>query len=208
MHEGCQRIGQSMPTSQPGKSKASLYTTHSKSVGGNHRSVIFKGGHSITHHSSVVFRHDLSVGHHSDDSVGPFKHDTSVCRSQCGSFSDFTRTRQLSLHQSAPSLVSQTQQELLGELKSVKKSITYLKSELLHLTAYGQNSYLVLTINAVRSKFSYVSPSSLMGRFPLEDLFYTTLCKTRSLNQQPRELLAIHQRIQTHDLVRKTNTQH
>ncbi|KZV50355.1 3-ketoacyl-CoA thiolase 2, peroxisomal [Dorcoceras hygrometricum] len=44
-------------------------------------------GHSITHHSSVVFRHDESVGHHSDDSVGPFRHDTSVCRSQRGSIS-------------------------------------------------------------------------------------------------------------------------
>ncbi|KZV44800.1 hypothetical protein F511_35469 [Dorcoceras hygrometricum] len=35
----------------------------------------------------MVFRHDDSVGHHSDDSVGPFRYDTSVCRSQRGSFS-------------------------------------------------------------------------------------------------------------------------
>ncbi|KZV40468.1 fucosyltransferase 2 [Dorcoceras hygrometricum] len=30
------------------------------------------------HHSSVVFRHNQSVDHHSDDSVGLFRHDTSV----------------------------------------------------------------------------------------------------------------------------------
>ncbi|KZV17958.1 hypothetical protein F511_41999 [Dorcoceras hygrometricum] len=33
------------------------------------------------------FQTQLSVGHHSDDSVVPFRHDTSVCRSQCGSIS-------------------------------------------------------------------------------------------------------------------------
>ncbi|KZV58296.1 thylakoid lumenal 16.5 kDa protein, chloroplastic [Dorcoceras hygrometricum] len=69
------------------KSKASLYTTYSQPVDGNHRSVIFRGGHSITRHSSVVIRHDELVGHHSDDSVGPLRHDTSICRSQRGSFS-------------------------------------------------------------------------------------------------------------------------
>ncbi|KZV44251.1 hypothetical protein F511_43005 [Dorcoceras hygrometricum] len=37
------------------------------------------------HHSSVVFRHNQSVGHHSDDSVGLFRHDTSVGQSQRGS---------------------------------------------------------------------------------------------------------------------------
>ncbi|KZV29133.1 hypothetical protein F511_40136 [Dorcoceras hygrometricum] len=79
------------------QSKASLYTTHSQSAGGNHRSVIFRAGHSITHHSSVVIRHDESVGHHSDDSVGPFKHETSVCRSQHGTFSDCGRYRQSGL---------------------------------------------------------------------------------------------------------------
>ncbi|KZV32153.1 hypothetical protein F511_29159 [Dorcoceras hygrometricum] len=49
---------------------------------GNHRSVIIR---PVSHHSSVVFRHNQSVGHHSDDSVGPFRHDTSVCWSQRGS---------------------------------------------------------------------------------------------------------------------------
>ncbi|KZV46680.1 disease resistance protein [Dorcoceras hygrometricum] len=48
----------------------------------NHQSVIFR---LVSHHSSVVFRHNQSVGHHYDDSVGPFRHDTSVCRSQRGS---------------------------------------------------------------------------------------------------------------------------
>ncbi|KZV42375.1 hypothetical protein F511_40604 [Dorcoceras hygrometricum] len=37
------------------------------------------------HHSSVVFRHDKLVGHHSDDSVGLFRHDSSVGQSQRGS---------------------------------------------------------------------------------------------------------------------------
>ncbi|KZV52834.1 hypothetical protein F511_36177 [Dorcoceras hygrometricum] len=37
---------------------------------------------AVSHHSSVVFRHNQSVGHNSDDSVVPFRHDTSVCRSQ------------------------------------------------------------------------------------------------------------------------------
>ncbi|KZV32747.1 hypothetical protein F511_32642 [Dorcoceras hygrometricum] len=37
------------------------------------------------HHSSVVFRHNQSLGHHSDDSVGLFRHDTSVGQSQRGS---------------------------------------------------------------------------------------------------------------------------
>ncbi|KZV53957.1 hypothetical protein F511_43068 [Dorcoceras hygrometricum] len=50
----------------------------------------------VSHHSSVVFRHNQSVGLHSDDSVGPFKHDTSVFRSQRGSisavYSSSTRT--------------------------------------------------------------------------------------------------------------------
>ncbi|KZV38774.1 hypothetical protein F511_19923 [Dorcoceras hygrometricum] len=73
--------------------KARLYTTHSQSAGGNNRSMIFKAGQSITHHSSVVFRHDDSIGHDSDDSVGPFRHDTSVCRSQRGSFSGFSITQ-------------------------------------------------------------------------------------------------------------------
>ncbi|KZV48269.1 hypothetical protein F511_27407 [Dorcoceras hygrometricum] len=55
---------------------------------GNHRSVIFR---PISHHNSVVFRHNQSVDHHSDDSVGPFRHDTSVCRSQRGSISAFRK---------------------------------------------------------------------------------------------------------------------
>ncbi|KZV13658.1 NBS-LRR resistance protein [Dorcoceras hygrometricum] len=62
-------------------SQVSLYTTHSKAAGGNHRSVIFR---PVSHHSSVVFRYDNSVDHHSDDSVGPFGHDYSVSRSQRG----------------------------------------------------------------------------------------------------------------------------
>ncbi|KZV44476.1 hypothetical protein F511_38316 [Dorcoceras hygrometricum] len=47
-----------------------------KSAGGNHWSVIFR---PISHHSSVLFRYDNSVDHHSDDIVGPFRHNTSVC---------------------------------------------------------------------------------------------------------------------------------
>ncbi|KZV52830.1 hypothetical protein F511_38012 [Dorcoceras hygrometricum] len=37
------------------------------------------------HHSSVVFRHNQSVDHHSDDSVGLFRHNSSVGQSQRGS---------------------------------------------------------------------------------------------------------------------------
>ncbi|KZV49599.1 hypothetical protein F511_23630 [Dorcoceras hygrometricum] len=90
-------------------------------------SVIFRAGHSITHHSSAIFRHDLSVGHHSDDSVGPFRHDTSVCDhnvalsrvlNQSSGSIYLTRTRQLSLHQYAPSLVSATTAGTAWELKS------------------------------------------------------------------------------------------
>ncbi|KZV35903.1 hypothetical protein F511_36138 [Dorcoceras hygrometricum] len=63
-----------------GKSQLSLNTTHSQSADGNHRSVIFR---SVDHHSSVVFRRDDSADHHLDDSIGPFRHDNSVGRSQC-----------------------------------------------------------------------------------------------------------------------------
>ncbi|KZV32487.1 ABC transporter B family member [Dorcoceras hygrometricum] len=51
---------------------------------GNHRSVIIR---PVSHHSSVFFRHNQSVRHHSDDIIVPFRHDTSVCRSQRGSIS-------------------------------------------------------------------------------------------------------------------------
>ncbi|KZV34465.1 hypothetical protein F511_23008 [Dorcoceras hygrometricum] len=37
------------------------------------------------HHSSVVFRHNKSFDHHSDDSVGLFRHNSSVGQSQHGS---------------------------------------------------------------------------------------------------------------------------
>ncbi|KZV29324.1 hypothetical protein F511_20095 [Dorcoceras hygrometricum] len=47
------------------------------------------------HHSSVVFRNDNSVAHHSDDSVGPFRNDSSVCRSQRGSQSGLTAETKL-----------------------------------------------------------------------------------------------------------------
>ncbi|KZV19724.1 hypothetical protein F511_34953 [Dorcoceras hygrometricum] len=66
---------------------------------GNHRSVIIR---PVSHHSSVVFRHNQSVGHHFDDSVVPFRHDTSVCRSQRGSLSGMTA----SIAQTAYSLVT------------------------------------------------------------------------------------------------------
>ncbi|KZV29143.1 Syntaxin of plant 31 isoform 1 [Dorcoceras hygrometricum] len=39
------------------------------------------------------FRHNRSVGNHSDDSVVPFRHDTSVCRSQRGSISARTKLK-------------------------------------------------------------------------------------------------------------------
>ncbi|KZV41315.1 nuclear pore complex protein Nup98-Nup96 [Dorcoceras hygrometricum] len=56
---------------------------------GNHRFVIIR---PVSHHSSVVLRHNQSVGHHSDDTVGPFRQDTSVCRSQRGSNSASSQT--------------------------------------------------------------------------------------------------------------------
>ncbi|KZV23442.1 hypothetical protein F511_08637 [Dorcoceras hygrometricum] len=38
--------------------------------------------HTVDHHSSVVFRCNNSAGHHLDDSIGPFRSDKSVSRSQ------------------------------------------------------------------------------------------------------------------------------
>ncbi|KZV42572.1 ubiquitin-protein ligase/ zinc ion binding protein [Dorcoceras hygrometricum] len=104
-----------------GKSQASLYTTHNQSAGGNHRSVIFR---PISHHNSVVFRHNQSVGHHPDDSVGPFRHDKSAGRSQCGSI------QILALRQSLSDLISAithiwpryAQQELLNKTTLHKES--------------------------------------------------------------------------------------
>ncbi|KZV19192.1 hypothetical protein F511_38994 [Dorcoceras hygrometricum] len=68
---------------------------HDTSVGQSQRgsqSVYQPGKSSVrdlqspsAHHSSVVFRHNQSVGHHYDDSVGLFRHDTSVGQSQRGS---------------------------------------------------------------------------------------------------------------------------
>ncbi|KZV57990.1 folylpolyglutamate synthase-like [Dorcoceras hygrometricum] len=69
---------------------------------GNHRSVIFRAGHSNTHQSSVVFRHHQSVGHHSNDSVGPFRHDTSVRRLQRGSFSGSQSIIRLNMYACMP----------------------------------------------------------------------------------------------------------
>ncbi|KZV43191.1 hypothetical protein F511_12836 [Dorcoceras hygrometricum] len=43
----------------------------------NHRSMIIEARHPISQLGGIL--------HHSDDSVGPFRHDTSVCRSQRGS---------------------------------------------------------------------------------------------------------------------------
>ncbi|KZV54226.1 hypothetical protein F511_14639 [Dorcoceras hygrometricum] len=55
--------------------KSSLYTVVYQPV--NHRSVIIGARQPISQLSGIL--------HHSDDSVGPFLHDTSVCRSQRGS---------------------------------------------------------------------------------------------------------------------------
>ncbi|KZV14352.1 hypothetical protein F511_43573 [Dorcoceras hygrometricum] len=53
-----------------------------------------------------------------DDSVGPFRHDTSVCRSQSGSISDLTQARQLQFAQLASSLVTKNATETSWELNS------------------------------------------------------------------------------------------
>ncbi|KZV50940.1 hypothetical protein F511_13137 [Dorcoceras hygrometricum] len=53
------------------------------------------------HHSSVVFRNDKSVTHHSDDSVGLFRHNTSVAQPQRGSQSghqSFCQSGSRSIH--------------------------------------------------------------------------------------------------------------
>ncbi|KZV41331.1 RING/U-box superfamily protein [Dorcoceras hygrometricum] len=55
--------------------KSSLYTTVYQP--GNHWSVIIGARQPISQLGGIL--------HHSDDSVGPFWHDTSVCRSQRGS---------------------------------------------------------------------------------------------------------------------------
>ncbi|KZV49300.1 hypothetical protein F511_23446 [Dorcoceras hygrometricum] len=70
MHEADKESGNKTSKSTGKSNQSSLFTTHSKSAGGNHRSVIFR---PISHHSSVVFQNDKSVAHHSDDSVGPFR---------------------------------------------------------------------------------------------------------------------------------------
>ncbi|KZV58337.1 hypothetical protein F511_34166 [Dorcoceras hygrometricum] len=108
----------SRPTSQL-EIRVSLYTTHNQSAGGNHRSVIFRYGHSINHHSPVLFRHDESVGHHFDDSIVPCRRDTSSGRSQCGSIRSYLTQispghGNLNLLKSASYRSRQTQQRLPG----------------------------------------------------------------------------------------------
>ncbi|KZV18826.1 sucrose synthase 2-like [Dorcoceras hygrometricum] len=70
MHEADNESGIKTSKSTGKSNQSSLYTTHSKSAGGNHRSVMFR---PVSHHSSVVFRNEKSVAHHSDDSVGLFR---------------------------------------------------------------------------------------------------------------------------------------
>ncbi|KZV31426.1 hypothetical protein F511_07991 [Dorcoceras hygrometricum] len=70
MHEADKESGIKTSKSTGKSNQSSLYTTHSKSTGGNHRFVIFR---PVSHDSSVVFRNDKSVAHHSDDSVGLFR---------------------------------------------------------------------------------------------------------------------------------------
>ncbi|KZV22273.1 hypothetical protein F511_07474 [Dorcoceras hygrometricum] len=112
---------------------------------GNHLSVISR---PVSHHSSVIFRHNQSVGHHSDDSVVPFRHDTSVCRSQRGSISGsqsingsiyLTRALQLQPKQSASSLFTTntagTSWELNPEAHTYRRKLYSTVARTYELTA-------------------------------------------------------------------------
>ncbi|KZV18186.1 hypothetical protein F511_11089 [Dorcoceras hygrometricum] len=67
----------------------------------------------------------MSAGHHSDDSVGPFRHDTSVCRSERGSISESQST----------DIMPQNTDTLM--LKAVSKSSTHISI----LKFYPNRSY-------------------------------------------------------------------
>ncbi|KZV58434.1 hypothetical protein F511_30706 [Dorcoceras hygrometricum] len=72
------------------------------------------------HHSSVVFRHNQSVCHHSDDSVGLFRHDTSVGQSQRGSKSG---------HQSICQSSSRCMNVCQFNIQCTMHTIQYVKTE-------------------------------------------------------------------------------
>ncbi|KZV28113.1 hypothetical protein F511_27679 [Dorcoceras hygrometricum] len=116
---------------------------------GNHRSVIFR---LVSHHSSVVFRHNKSVGHHSDDSVVPFRHDTSVFRSPRGSISGSQSINGLNMKVPLEDLMD------TGLLQNTQ-SLSLAQSELLATPqSQVQTQLLVLQVNeifrlALRSTF-------------------------------------------------------
>ncbi|KZV36874.1 hypothetical protein F511_18047 [Dorcoceras hygrometricum] len=64
---------------------SSLYTTHSQSAGGNHRSVIIGARQPITARRQTL----VSDSHRSDDSVGLFGNDSRVGQSQRGTQSGY-----------------------------------------------------------------------------------------------------------------------
>ncbi|KZV37030.1 hypothetical protein F511_11976 [Dorcoceras hygrometricum] len=163
---------------------------------GNHRSVIIR---PVSHHNSVVFRHNQSVGHHSDDSVVPFRHDTSVCRSQKWLYlRSSTRTLNsqilpqqillrhgnFSLLKIATTLVTSNTAGTSLELKSVKE-MSYLSSQLYlsssipmvrtHIWFYLAKQLLTARTKLKTARNTY--PEAHMHRRTL----YSTVAKTHQL---------------------------
>ncbi|KZV40826.1 hypothetical protein F511_23148 [Dorcoceras hygrometricum] len=80
---------------------------------GNHPVII----RPVSHHSSVVLRNNQSVGHHSDDSVEPFRQDTSVCHNVALT-QILLRHGNSSIHNQLPPLVTSNTAGTSLELKS------------------------------------------------------------------------------------------
>ncbi|KZV40737.1 hypothetical protein F511_14777 [Dorcoceras hygrometricum] len=150
----------------------------------------------LSHHSSVVSRHNQSVGHHSDDSVVPFRHDTSVCRSQRGSISGSqsikgTICTTASISQTASSLVMAHNRRNCPGAKSVKE-ISYLSSQLhfssliptvkTHIWLYLAKQLLTARTKLKTARNTY--PEAHTHRRTL----YSTVTKTHQLTASSRSL--------------------
>ncbi|KZV34367.1 hypothetical protein F511_36137 [Dorcoceras hygrometricum] len=138
--------------------------------------VIFRYDRSVFHHSVVVFRHDNSVGQHINISVGPFRNDGSAGRSQ--------RTKEFSSQENQAQYISrghstnsplnpsaspdhgETQQELLKSKNLSRYLTNQLKSELIQLTAYGQEAQPNLNYTTARTLKPLRSPSTRRLKSP------------------------------------------
>ncbi|KZV16852.1 eukaryotic translation initiation factor 4G-like [Dorcoceras hygrometricum] len=133
------------------------------------------------HHSSVVFRHNQSVGHHSDDSVGLFRHDTSVGQSQRGSKSG---------HQSICQSGSRCMHVCQFNIQCTMHTIQYVKTEcktqsihkLYHVNHRSISADFTTSITAMFTlkavKFAQFVP-------PTADFYLNRYNKTRQFQPAP-----------------------